>query len=93
FTLDRDSQKYRLIISAEYTTSNKNDVAYLEVTLDSEQLNEDCFKPTSAGVPHLFCTMIPVVLDSGLHVLSLNAKSTNGNTVSVKRARLTVDKF
>lgn len=93
FTLERDGNNYRLLLSAEFTVNNKNDKAFLQITLDSVEIDIDCYKPDVANDPHKFATMILAQLDSGLHTLSINAKSTSGNTVSVRRVRLSVDKF
>ena len=93
FTLDHDGAWYRVIINCEYTVDNKNDKAFLQVTLDSVEVDLDCFKPDVADDPHKFTTMNILQIDSGSHTLAINARSVNGNMVSVRRTRLSVDKF
>lgn len=100
FTLEVDGRNHRILVSCEFTIDNKNDIAEVEVLLDSTQVDIDSFSPfASANEPHKFSTMIlclqggSFALDSGLHNIKLNARSVGGNQVSVRRARLSVDRF
>lgn len=99
FTLDQDGKDYFLLISCEFTIDNKNDRAELQIRLDGTPCDDDSFSPiTNSSEAHKFMSQIIATqdsafpLNSGAHTLTILARSINGNTVSVRRVRLRIDK-
>jgi len=90
FTLNYDNS-FVIFISAEYSTSNKNNIAGIRVLLDGV---EKSFSHRSPAVADQFMTYTTILIEdmvSGLHNLTLEARTANASyPVTVRRKRMVV---
>ena len=93
YATKRDNEEYFAHISCEYTCPNIDTIVSVRVLFDGQEKDFDAAKVVAANVYKKFTTLLLETLDSGPHVLELQAKTADSSyPVKVRRARLLVIK-
>lgn len=93
YATERDNEEYFAVVSCEYTCQNIDTIVGVRVILDGAEKAFDAGKAIAPNVYKAFASLLMENLDSGPHVLELQAKTTNNTyPVKVRRTRLLVIK-
>ncbi len=93
YTTKRDNEEYFAHISCEYTCPNIDTIVGVRILVDGQEKAFDASKVVASNVYKAFASLLLETLDSGPHVLELQAKTTNSAyPVKVRRVRLLVIK-
>jgi len=93
YATERDNEEYFAVVSCEYTCQNINTIVGVRVLVDGTEKAFDSSKVVAANIYKAFTTLLLETLDSGPHVLELQAKTTDSTyPVKVRRVRLLVIK-